>query len=582
MNVWKFLLNIIKHCKFWFIASVILSIIPPSLSAVGHIYYARIISYITEGYTSPLASNIIRTFIVLGAIYFTQNLIDGLRTLVDARVKIRYQRLVHTIQFKHLHKHSSNFFNTEQTGRILAKNGNLVFGVQRIFVDIRMFIFPHTAFFLTSAFLLCRISIFLGTILTILYLIEIVINYFLYQKLKKYAKTSAAEESVAAGYLVDSIANARLVKNSAALYHEKHTLRQKLNTFLRAKITESKVGGRSNFEHTLVFLIFNLSYFSTIIFFYYHSNLTIENIILAVSLIIRLSYHSFDTAQIFDRLQTNLGSINDAIDLLYRPFEITDTPHAKALKIKENSVEFKNATFSYKKNSPLFNKLNLTIAPNEKIGLVGVSGSGKSTLINLILRAFDLKFGKILISGQDISKVTQYSLHRNIALISQEPTLFNRSIMENIRFAKPKATDEEVYRAAKLAHIHDVIMTMPNGYNSIIGERGVKLSGGERQRIAIAAAILKDTPILILDEATSALDSQSEVAIEKALKNIMQNKTVIAIAHRLSTLKNMDRIIVLDNGKIIEQGSEKELLKNKSGTFSHLYKLQSDGYLTDK
>jgi ATP-binding cassette subfamily B protein len=301
-----------------------------------------------------------------------------------------------------------------------------------------------------------------------------------------------------------------------------------------------------------------------------------------VSLIIRLSYHSFDTAQIFDRLQTNLGSINDAIDLLYRPFEITDTPHAKALKIKENSVEFKNVTFSYKKNSPLFNKLNLTIAPNEKIGLVGVSGSGKSTLINLILRAFDLKSGKILISGQDISKVTQYSLHQNIALISQEPTLFNRSIMENIRFAKPKATDEEVYRAAKLAHIHDVIMTMPNGYNSIIGERGVKLSGGERQRIAIAAAILKDTPILILDEATSALDSQSEVAIEKALKNIMQNKTVIAIAHRLSTLKNMDRIIVLDNGKIIEQGSEKELLKNKSGTFSHLYKLQSDGYLTDK
>jgi ATP-binding cassette subfamily B protein len=151
--------------------------------------------------------------------------------------------------------------------------------------------------------------------------------------------------------------------------------------------------------------------------------------------------------------------------------------------------------------------------------------------------------------------------------------------MENIRFAKPNASDEEVYKAAKLAHIHDVIMKMPKGYDSVVGERGVKLSGGERQRIAIATAILKDTPILILDEATSALDSQSEVAIEKALKNIMKNKTVIAIAHRLSTLKNMDKIVVLENGQIIEQGSQKELMKNKSGTFSRLYKLQSDGYL---
>jgi len=159
--------------------------------------------------------------------------------------------------------------------------------------------------------------------------------------------------------------------------------------------------------------------------------------------------------------------------------------------------------------------------------------------------------------------------------------LFNRSIMENIRFAKPKATDEEVYQAAKLAHIHDTIIKMPKGYDSVVGERGVKLSGGERQRIAIAAAILKDTPILILDEATSALDSQSEQAIEKALKNIMKNKTVIAIAHRLSTLKNMDKIAVLDKGEIIEYGKEKELLKNKSGTFYKLYKLQSDGYLQE-
>lgn len=580
MNIWKFILVLIKKCKFWFIASTILATIPASLSAFGHIYYAQIISYISEHFETPFAPAITHSFIVLAIIYLSQDIIDGMRTLIDARVKIRYQGAIHNILLQHLHKHSVNFFNTEQTGKVLTKNNNLVFGLQRIFAELRMRVLPEIAFFTATSIILCKIYLPLGIILVTLDILQIIISYFLYLKIKSYAKNSAQEESIAAGLLVDSIANARLVKNSAAIYHEKRTLRQKLNTFIRAKIAESKVGGLSNLENTILFVIFNILYFAAIIYFYNRQNLNLEQIILAVTLILRLSNHSLDTAQGFDELQTTLGSINDAIDLLYRPFEVTDIPNAKKLKIKENTVEFKNATFNYKKSQPLFNKINLIISANEKIGLVGASGAGKSTLINLILRTFVLDSGKILISGQDIAKVTQHSLHQNIALISQEPCLFNRSIMENIRFARPKASDEEVYKAAKLAHIHNVIMKMPNGYNSIVGERGVKLSGGERQRIAIAAAILKDAPIIILDEATSALDSESEQAIEKALKNIMKDKTVIAVAHRLSTLKNMDRIIVLDKGKITEQGTQKELLKNKSGIFHRLYKLQSDGYLS--
>jgi len=579
MNIWKFLLYIIKQSKFWFIASSVLALIPASLSAYSYIYYAKIISFIGTDFHNALSPEIVHYFIILAAFYFSEDIVNGLRIFVDARMKIRYQRIMHNTLFQHNHKHSANFYNTEQTGVILAKTGNLAMNIFMTFSTLRMFFLPHVAFFITTAILLCQISPLLGSILILLNILETFISYKLYKKLKKYAKTSAKEESKAAGTLVDSIANARLVKSTAAIYHEKLTLRQRLNAYIRSKIAESKVGGLSNLQNTLIFVIFTILNFITIVIFYNYQNLSLENIILAVTLLIRLGNHAFDTAQLFDRLQTYFGTINDAIELLYRPFEVTDIPNAKTLKVKTNTVEFKNASFSYKKDKPLFNKLNLTIKPNEKIGLVGVSGSGKSTLINLILRAFDLTGGKILISGQDISKVTQYSLHQNIALISQEPCLFNRSIMENIRFAKPKATNEEVYHAAKLAHIHDVIIKMPKGYDSVVGERGVKLSGGERQRIAIAAAILKDTPILILDEATSALDSQSEAAIEKALKNIMKNKTVIAIAHRLSTLKNMDKIAVLDNGEIIEYGTQKELLKNKSGTFHRLYKLQSDGYL---
>ena len=579
MNIVKFLLNIVRQCKYWFILSSVLALIPSSLSAVGHIYYAQIISSLGNFTTETFSPALIKCLIFLAIIYAAQDIVEGLRVYVDTPVKIRYQRAMHNTLFNHNHHHSANFYNTEQTGLILAKTSNLSQGTFQIFGNLRAFIFPHTSFFITTAALLYTVSWQLCAVLITLNIIETILTYFLYKKLKQYAKTSAKEESKAAGLLVDSIANARLVKNTATIYHEKRAFRNKMNAWIRAQITENKVGGLSNLQNTLLATFFMVTNLSIIIAFFYYQNLTLENVILAITLIFRLEGHSYDIAHLFDSMQSRLGSMNDALEFLYHKEEVTDIPNAKSLKVKTNTVEFKNASFSYKDDKPLFDKLNLMIKPNEKVGLVGISGSGNSTLINIILRAFDLKSGKVLISGQDISKVTQYSLHQNIALISQEPCLFNRSIMENIRFAKPKATDEEVYHAAKLAHIHDTIIKMPNGYNSVVGERGVKLSGGERQRIAIAAAILKDTPILILDEATSALDSESEQAIEKALKNIMKNKTVIAIAHRLSTLKNMDKIVVLDKGKIVERGTQKELLQNKSGIFSRLYKLQSDGYL---
>lgn len=318
---------------------------------------------------------------------------------------------------------------------------------------------------------------------------------------------------------------------------------------------------------------------SIIIAYYYYLDLSLENIILATSLSLRLNSHITSIANLIEEIITLKANIEDALELLYRPFDITDAPNAKKLKLKDNSICFKNITFQYTPDKPLFCNLNLTIKPNEKIGIVGLSGSGKSTLVKLLLRAYNINKGKILISNQDISQTTLFSLHQSISLISQEPCLFNRSIMDNLKFANKNTTQDDIIKACKLAHIHDTIIKMPNGYDSIIGERGVKLSGGERQRISIAQALIKNTSILILDEATSALDSDSELAIEKALSNIIKNKTTIVIAHRLSTLKNMDRIIVLDKGKIIEQGSIKELLKNKDGIFNRLYKLQTEGYL---
>lgn len=231
-------------------------------------------------------------------------------------------------------------------------------------------------------------------------------------------------------------------------------------------------------------------------------------------------------------------------------------------------------------NTNVFENFNLEIEPKTKVGLVGYSGSGKSTLINLLMRFFDIKEGNgsIEIDGQDIRNVTQESLRQNISYIPQDPILFHRTIAENIKYGKINATDEEMIEASKKACCYDFIMSLEDKFNTLVGERGVKLSGGQRQRIAIARAILKNGQILILDEATSALDSITEKEIQNALTNLMENKTVIAVAHRLSTLNNMDRIIVLDKGKIVEDGTKEQLLHN-NGLFKKMWDMQKDGII---
>jgi len=252
----------------------------------------------------------------------------------------------------------------------------------------------------------------------------------------------------------------------------------------------------------------------------------------------------------------------------------------KKLTATKGKISFKNVDFCYNEDIAIFKGLDLEIAPNEKVGLVGVSGAGKTTIINLLLRSYKIDGGSICIDDQDIYKCTSQSVIENIALIPQDISLFEENILENIRYGRIDASDEEVISAAKKAHAHNFIDTLPDKYDTLVGERGIRLSGGQRQRVTIARAILKNTPILILDEATSALDSESEVAIQKSLDTVMKGKTVIAIAHRLSTLANMDRIIVMDKGRIVESDSHKNLIK-KDGVYAKLWLKQSDGFLTD-
>ncbi|MFN8832890.1 MAG: ABC transporter ATP-binding protein [Alphaproteobacteria bacterium] len=275
-----------------------------------------------------------------------------------------------------------------------------------------------------------------------------------------------------------------------------------------------------------------------------------------------------------------LGVIKQALKIIKDPIDSLDSEDAKELKVKKGKIEFIQVTFKYRHNNNVFQEKTLTINGGQKIGLVGVSGSGKSTFAHLILRLFNIESGQIKIDGQDINEVSTESLRDNICLVPQEPMLFHRSVMDNIRYARLDATDKEVIDASVKANCHEFIMNLEDGYDTIVGEKGSKISGGQKQRIAIARAILKDAPILIMDEATSALDSYTEKQIQESIKYMSKNKTTVIIAHRLSTLLETDRILVFDNGTIIEDGSHRELL-SKNGHFAMLWKMQTAGLLPD-
>jgi len=280
------------------------------------------------------------------------------------------------------------------------------------------------------------------------------------------------------------------------------------------------------------------------------------------------------------RFYDSFAEAGEMVAILETPHEIRDRKSAKPIAVTEGEVWFDNVNFYFNKLKPVLRDFNLTIKGGERVALVGPSGAGKSTITKLLLRLYDLPEGEIKIDKQNIAKVTQESLRNATAFVPQEPILFHRTLMENIRYGRRDATDEEVIAAAKKAHCHEFISGLAQGYNTHVGERGIKLSGGERQRVAIARAILKDAPILVLDEATSSLDSESEALIQDALETLMEGKTVIVIAHRLSTIMKMDRIVVMEQGRVIAQGTHLQLIRER-GLYQKLWSIQAGGFLGD-
>jgi len=406
---------------------------------------------------------------------------------------------------------------------------------------------------------------------------------FFVPRMRERSKVSSVARSTLMGRIVDSYTNILTVKLFARATEEDQYVRnavdRHVDLFKSAQRLLTAFGALLDVLNAL--LIAGSGAIALVLWRY--GAVEVGAIAMVLPLTLQLTNMSRQIAMRITEIFEDVGVVQEGMLTIAQPLQLPDPADAPPLVVRAGRIEFKNVSFGYGREIGVLQNFNMTIHPGEKIGLVGRSGAGKSTVVNLLLRFFQLEDGAILIDGQDIAKVTQESLRAQISVVTQDTSLLHRSIRANIRYGRPAASEEEVVRAAKLAHAHDFILDLEDwhsrhGYAAHVGERGVKLSGGQRQRVAIARVILKNAPILVFDEATSALDSEVEAAIQSSLGTLMEDKTVIAIAHRLSTIARMDRLVVIEHGRIVEQGTHRELLAH-GGHYAALWRRQAGGFI---
>lgn len=480
--------------------------------------------------------------------------------------------------FDYVQLHSYGYFQEKLSGSLSNKVLDMVRGFENMFVCISFTFLPIIITAAISIFLLWTVHYWFALFVAFWFITYLGITGIYSLKCIKVSDEHSEVNSLLSGKIVDTFRNMATVRLFARRKYENDYLDRYQKQEVKKATTLSKELLKVHiFQGIASTILFSLSLILFIQTWQY-GWVTVGDFTFVMSTTFSLLILTWWTAEQFVVFFKDLGLSRQALSLVNVSHEITDAPDAKQLIVTEGRIEFNNVTFNYAPHKNIFYEKNIVIEPGENIGLVGLSGSGKTTFVHLMLRFFDIQSGKILIDGQNIAEVTQSSLREQIAMIPQDTMLFHRTLMENIRYGNIDATDQEVIEASKKAACHEFIDDLPEKYNSIVGEGGVKLSGGQRQRIAIARAILKKAPILILDEATSALDSATERLIQDSIWELMQGRTTIVIAHRLSTLARLDRILVFEDGEIVESGTHDELLE-KEGHYASLWELQSDGLI---
>jgi ATP-binding cassette subfamily B protein len=474
--------------------------------------------------------------------------------------------------------HSHHYYENRFAGSVASKVHQARDGARSVVESVFFDFWPLVVSLAVGFYLAFSTSVMLGFIFLAWLLVSVPLNTLLARRRMKYAMHAHKLETNLRGRTVDILGNIRAVREYAREHLETMSLRSLIGEHRQAELKNWQMGEYMIAFNGVLQAIFMLSMLMFSVELASRGAISLGSIILVLSLITSVGQSIFFIGNRIASISEHWSELKEALADLLNPHEVTDVPYATKLNVTEGALVFKNVSFAYPGGRPILSNFSLSVAPGEKIGLVGRSGAGKSTLIKLLMRHYDVTGGSIRIDGQDIALQTQESVRQQISIVPQEPLLLHRTVRENIAYGKPDATEEEVKTAAKLARAHHFIKRLSHSYDTTVGERGVKLSGGERQRVALARAILKPARILVLDEATSALDSESEAAIQVALENLMEGKTVVAVAHRLSTLREMDRVLVLDQGKVIEEGSHDELVA-KGGIYAELWSHQSGGYV---
>ena len=584
-NVWRFIWHHIREVKGWLAVIMLTGLVFSGIEASLYLGVGWLIDTMARvgpdaffrDYWWALAFGVVLMMVVRPIVYFANHAVVDQVVVPQLTNRIRWRSHVYTLG------HSLSYFQNDFAGRLSSRVIQAGQSVRSATVEVLDDMWYVIVFAGVAIGFFGAESLWLAAPVLVWMAGYIALMVYFVPRAQQRSEANSNSRSAATGRIVDSYTNILTVKLFARGDVERSAVRDALGGWARTFLDLTRLITvvsvvLQTMNSALIVVVTGLS-----LWLWSLGQMSPGAVAATIGLVLRLVQMSGWVIHQVRGIFEEIGAVKESMETIAKPHGLNDAPAAPALAVPRGEIRFEHVRFRYVEETPVFDDLNLTIRPGERIGLVGPSGAGKSTLINLLLRLYDIQGGRILIDGQDIAGVTQDTLRQAIATVTQDNSLLHRSIRENIAYGRPHSTEAEVIAAARAASAHDFILGLSDqegraGYEARVGERGVKLSGGQRQRIAIARVILKNAPILVLDEATSALDSEAEAAIQEQLATLMEGKTVIAIAHRLSTIAQLDRLVVVDKGRVVDQGSHEELIR-REGLYARLWSRQSGGFL---